>query len=369
MRPSMRATNSVESGEPTMASSPSRPGGGADDDSCGIRRSKASTNSSVTVVDDLDVHGSRIVPSAGIGLWCRAVTAPARKLGSVLEPIVAQVYFAPECHRAYEELGFDGSAAERAGVALPDGPAYFTSRGSLLGQVPGTVVAAAFGVFNPEVVVPCVELGWQRTDAATICAARTDGAIAQLRRIVGDEPAGLERANELLARAVEPLRPEGRALFAGLSALGVPDDPLTALWRRGDMLREYRGDSHIAAWVSAGLDATEIGLLTELYWGLPLRSYARTRAWTNEQFDAATERLESKGLIADDAFTAAGRELRERIEVETDVQVRPAIDALGDDVDELVAILAPWGEAIREAKGYPAAGPHDLAAAAKEAAR
>ena len=234
------------------------------------------------------------------------VTVPARQLGSVLEPIVAQVYFAPECHSAYEKLGFDGSAAERAGVALPDGPAYFTSRGSLLGQVPGTVVAAAFGVFNPEVVVPCVELGWQRTDAKTICDARTDGAIAQLRRIIGDEPAGLERANELLARAVEPLRPEGRALFAGLSALGVPDDPLTALWRRGDMLREYRGDSHIAAWVSAGLDATEIGLLTELYWGLALRSYARTRAWTNEQFDAATERLESKGLIADDAFTVSG---------------------------------------------------------------
>ena len=153
------------------------------------------------------------------------------------------------------------------------------------------------------------------------------------------------------------MRPEGRALFAGLGALGVPDDPLTALWRRGDMLREYRGDSHIAAWVSAGLDATEIGLLTELYWGLPLRTYARTRAWTDEQFDAATERLESKGLIAGDAFTAAGRELRERIEVETDVQARPAIDALGDDVDELFAILAPWGEAIREAKGYPAAGP------------
>jgi hypothetical protein len=297
------------------------------------------------------------------------VTSPARLLGSVLEPIVAQVYFAPECHSAYEALGFDGSTREYNGVAQPDGPAYFTSRGSLLGQVPGTVVAAAFGVFNPEVVVPCVELGWQRTDAATICAARTKGGVAQLRRIVGEEPDGLDRANELLARAVEPLRPEGRALFAGLCALGVPDDPLTALWRRGDMLREYRGDSHIAAWVSAGLDATEIGLLTELYWGMPLRSYARTRAWTAEQFDAATERLESRGLMADGAFTAAGRELRERIELDTDVQVQPAIDALGDDVDELIAILAPWGASIREARGYPAAGPHDLADAAKEAAR
>ncbi len=291
------------------------------------------------------------------------MTAPARKLGSILEPIVAQVYFAPECHGAYEALGFDASAREAAGVALPDGPAYFTSRGSLLGQVHGTVVAAAFGVFNPEVVVPCVELGWQRTDAATICAARTDGAIAHLRRILGDEPAGLDRANELLARAVEPLRPEGRALFAGLCALGIPDEPLTALWRRGDMLREYRGDSHIAAWVSAGVDATEIGLLTELYWGLPLRSYARTRAWTAEQFDAATERLESRGLIADGAFTPAGRELREGIEADTDLQCAPVIDALGDDIDELIAILAPWGVAIRDAKGYPPSGPHDLASA------
>ena len=83
-------------------------------------------------------------------------------------------------------LGFDASSGEFYGVAMPDGPAYFTSRGSLLGQVPGQVIAAAFGVFNPEVVVPFVALGWSRTDAATICAARTEGAMAQLRRILGE---------------------------------------------------------------------------------------------------------------------------------------------------------------------------------------
>jgi hypothetical protein len=127
------------------------------------------------------------------------------------------------------------------------------------------------------------------------------------------------------------------------------------------MLREYRGDSHIASWVSAELDATEIGLLTELYWGLPLRSYSRTRAWTDEQFDAATERLESRGLIADGAFTAAGRELREDIEVHTDAQMTPVLDVLGDEITELCDRLAPWGEAIRAAKGYPPSGPHDLA--------
>src|SRR5262249_54090076 len=157
---------------------------------------------------------------------------------------------------------------------------------SVMGQVSGEVVAAAFGVFNPEVVVPCVELGWQRTDAKTICAARDEGAIAQLTRILGDEPDGIGRVNELLERAVEPLRPEGRPLYSGLRSLPLPDSPIGAMFRRGDMLREYRGDSHVTSWVSAGFTATEIGLLTELYWGLRMRTYSRTRAWTNEQFDA-----------------------------------------------------------------------------------
>ena len=77
----------------------------------------------------------------------------------------------------------------------------------------------------------------------------------------------------------------------------MPDTALGAMWRLGDMLREFRGDSHTAAWICAGLDATEIGLLSELYWGLPMRSYSRTRAWTDAQFDAAHERLKSRGLV------------------------------------------------------------------------
>jgi hypothetical protein len=92
-----------------------------------------------------------------------------------------------------------------------------------------------------------------------------------------------------------------------------------------------------------------------------MRTYSRTRAWTDAQFDAATERLEQRGLIADGAFAPAGRELREAIEVETDRQMAPVLRALGDDIEELFDILAPWGAAIREAKGYPATGPHDLA--------
>ena len=289
------------------------------------------------------------------------VSARARALAGALEPFAGQVYFSPECHDAYHGLGFGPSPGEFGGVAGPDGAAYFCSRGSVMGQVPGELVAAAFGVFNPAIVVPLVTHGWGITDATTICAARDRGAIGQLERVLGPDPDGASRAAELMGRATDGLRPEGKPLFAGLASLSVPPTALGAAWRQADRLREYRGDAHVAAWTSAGLDATEIGLLTEPYWGLPLRSYVRTRSWSDSDLDAAESRLESRGYLAAGALTDAGRTAREAIEVATDEQCRPILDALGDELDELLGLLRPWGEAIRQAKGYPAAGPHDLA--------
>jgi hypothetical protein len=284
-----------------------------------------------------------------------------RQLAAVLEPVAAQVYFAPECHQAYEKLGFSPSPGELDnGVQLPDGPAYFTSRGSVMGQVPGEVVASAFAVFNPQTVGRGVRHGWELTDAATICAARTDGATAQLERILG-EPEGLSRATELLSRAASQLRPEGRPLYAGLSHLGLPGTPLGNMWRLADMLREYRGDAHTAAWISSGFKAPEIGLLSELYWGLPLRSYVRTRAWSDADLGVAEAHLREHALIDDGGLTDFGRTVRENIEVATDRQCTVMVRTVGDDFAELLALLTPWGEAIRDAAGYPPKGPQNLA--------
>ncbi len=283
----------------------------------------------------------------------------ARTLRDRIEPLVGQVYFAPECHRAYEKLGFAASPRTTNGVALPDGPAYFTSRGSLMGQVPGQVVAAAFAVFNPAVVVPAVSFGWSLTDADTICAARHAGAVAQLERVLGPRPEGIDRAVTLLRRACEPLEPAGKPLFAGVSSRAWPGDPLGDLFHAGDQLREFRGDAHSAAWTAAGLDAVQIGLLTELFWGLPTRTYVRTRAWDDAQLDAAAAALVERGWIDGSKLTAAGRDAREAIEVATDQQMAGAIDALGDDVDELLVRLEPWGRAVVAAGGYPG-GPADI---------
>ncbi len=247
-------------------------------------------------------------------------------------------------------------------MQFPDGAAYFTSRGSVMGQVPGEVVAAAFAVFNPEAVVPAVRFGWSKVDADTICTARTDGAVGQLVRILGPEPEGLAEATALLARANEPLRPEGKPLFSGLQSLGLPGEPMGDMWRLADQLREYRGDAHTAAWTSAGLDATEVGLLTELYWGLPMRSYIRTRAWSDEQLDCGGGPVGRSGVWWRTAPSPPrGACVRESVEGATDAQCEVMLDALGDGFDALLALLVPWGHAIRDAGGYPPQGPHDLA--------
>ena len=284
----------------------------------------------------------------------------ARTLAARLEPLIGQVYFSPECHAAYVELGFEPSPGELAGVAMPDGPAYFTSRGSVLGQVEPQVVAAAFGVFKPAVVVGGVAYGWTLTDASTIFHARRNGAVAQLQRAIGPPTDGLARAGALLDRTVAPLRPEGRPLFAGLrSRWDDPVDAWTRFFHLGDMLREYRGDAHVAAWTSAELDAVEIGLLTEAYIGLPLRSYIRTARGTT-----ASSTLPSRasrhgvGCRTTRSPTSAAPDAKPSRTRPTAL-CAPRLEALGDDADELFGILEPWGATMREAGGY-IGGPVDL---------
>ncbi|TML63177.1 MAG: hypothetical protein E6G17_06315 [Actinobacteria bacterium] len=269
------------------------------------------------------------------------VRAVSRRLRDLVEPLAANVYFAPEAHDSYKELG------------LSYLPGYFCSRGACMGQVPGEVVTAAFAVFNPDIVIPAVTEGWSKTDASSILKAREHGATASLMRILGDAPAGLARAGELLRRAADAATGEGRPIFSGLRSLGWPGDPFGDFWRAADLVREHRGDSHTAAWVSHGVDPVEITLLTELWWKLPLNSYVATRGWRSDQIEAGIERLRSRGLVDGDGFTDAGVELRASIEEATDRGEQRVVDALGDDADELLALLEPWAKAVVDSGGYP----------------
>jgi hypothetical protein len=266
----------------------------------------------------------------------------ARRLRDAVEPICGNVYFAPEAQEAYSEYG------------LSWWPAYFGSRGACLGRVAGEVVASAFGVFNPAIVVPAVDEAWAKAGPAALLAARERGAVASLARILGPEPAGAARATAVLRRGADAARFEGRTLFAGLRSLGWPGTLLGDLWRACDLVREHRGDSHIAAWTAAGLSPVEAQLLIELWWRMPSRVYTRTRGWSEQDMDTAYASLQDKGIIDSSlAFTEDGVSFREAVEWATDAGERSVLEAIGEDIEELLALLTPWAEAVVAAKGYP----------------
>lgn len=286
-------------------------------------------------------------------------TIAVRRLRDSLEPLAGCVYFAPETHQAFVDIGFGEPNPGFRGVVAPNGVAYFVSRGGCLGRVGGEVITAAFGVFSPAVVCPAVAEGWTIAEPDRILAARLSGTVAYLDRVLGetgDDPSddpGTARITELLLRSASAAGLAGRPLYAGLRSLGLPGSPLGDLWRAADLVREHRGDCHTAAWTGAGLTGPEIMLLTELWWGLPRRSYALTRGWTAEEFDEADRRLAAAGLIADDELTDAGRTLRRTIERSTDELERPVIEAIGDDIGELIDLLEPVAATIVANQGYP----------------
>jgi hypothetical protein len=108
------------------------------------------------------------------------------------------------------------------------------------------------------------------------------------------------------------------------------------------------------SWAVGGVDAVEILLLTEQWWGLPARAYIPTRGWTAADMDASFDRLKRRGLMTShEQLTDAGRAFREEVEVRTDELERPLLDALGDDLDELLKHLDAWSEAIIAANSYP----------------
>ena len=265
----------------------------------------------------------------------------SRRLRDLVEPIAANVYFAKEAGALYKDLG------------LGYMPGYFCSRSACMGQVTPEVVVATFGVFNPAVVKPAVEEGWSKTTATDVLAARQQGAIASLERIFGGVPDGAARATELLRRAGETAPVPAHPIFAGLLSLGFPGDPIGDLWRASDLVREHRGDTHVAAWAGYGVDAVEITLLTELWWKMPLDTYVRTRGWSEDEIKAGLARLRERGLIDGESFTDDGERLRGAIERVTDLGERSIVAALGDDADELLGLLEPMARAVVESGGYP----------------
>lgn len=256
----------------------------------------------------------------------------SRRLRARAEPILGVVFHMPEAWNGYPELGLDAAEATLAG------------RAACLGRVWGFVAAAAFGVLEPTRVAQVIDGAWEKTDPATVAQYRLDAATDYLAELIGDEPDGIDRAVELVLPAAEAGSVAGHPIYAGLCTLDWPDFPLGDLWRACDLLREHRGDSHVNAWSAAGLDAVEISALSEAWRGVaPDTVTVGQLGWSRAESSSARARLVDRHLLGHDGtITASGRAQRDEIEHATSLQERSIVEALGDDVDELFALLEPW---------------------------
>jgi hypothetical protein len=267
--------------------------------------------------------------------------ALARKAHRTLEPLHVAIYFAPEPAERYAALGVTGGMR-----------GYFASRSAALGRVPLEVVVATFYNFCPDVVAKAIPSVWEVTTPEAVLAARYEAADAIYRRILGDDVVGSDEMAEAAALARDAttvLQVQGRPLYAAHAALDWPEPPHLQLFHAQTLLREHRGDGHIAALLVAGLDPVEaLASYVPLGEGMPEALLRATRAWPDEAWAAAVHRLQDRGLLdADRHHTAAGMAQRQEIEERTDAADAAPYGHLGPERTERLRSLArPWSRAI-----------------------
>ncbi len=287
--------------------------------------------------------------------------AHARRLWRLLEPIHAITYFSPEPLAELKAAGYRGFWM-----------GYFAGRAAPLGPVGPALVHALFYNFTPEHVARALPDAWDYAPPDTALAARQAGSVAALRRQLGtlaDDPTVAVAAG-LAGTAAASAVPEGRGLFAANQALPAPDEPLARLWHAATLLREHRGDGHVAALVSAGIGGRESHVLHALATGAPADVYETARNMHPTEWSARVTALRTRGLVDEaGALTHAGRDLKDQVEQVTDDLAATAYGAL--TADELVTLtdsLRPIAGAVVASGEIPQQSPMGLDLAAVEPA-
>lgn len=273
--------------------------------------------------------------------------SPAQRLHRATHPVHGFVYFSPDLFEAFATLGH---TAHRG---------YFPGRAAALGPVGADVVTATFFNFCPTRVADGMPDSWTRADTDAVQSARMAAAGAVLRRDAGAalDDAGVTEAIGLLERIADGVGYEGKPLAAGNRSVALPDDPWARLWQLVTIPREWRGDAHVAVLTATPVTAVEALVLHAAMGQFPVDVLKSTRAWPEDDWRAATERLTARGLVhPDGSFTDAGRAFRDDIEQRTDDASAPLVAALGDEgVDRLVTLLKPVGAALVAAGAFPLA--------------
>ncbi|WP_410607901.1 SCO6745 family protein [Amycolatopsis sp. lyj-109] len=245
-----------------------------------------------------------------------------KRFKSAFDSLHAFTYFAPEVDAALTGAGL-----------RPGRMPYFASRSAAMGAVGPEVVAATFYNFNPEVVARVIPRAWTLATPEQVLDARLDGTDRALTRLLGDHVKSDEvaEAAELAREAAAGCTGEGRPLYAAHAGLDWPGEPHLVLWHAITLLREYRGDGHVAALVLNGLSGLD-ALITHVATGrgFAVDAAKLTRGWSDEQWTAAEAALTGRGILdADGGLTDAGAAVRDAVEIATESASRGPWDHLG----------------------------------------
>ncbi|MGC4984182.1 SCO6745 family protein [Streptomyces sp. DT193] len=282
------------------------------------------------------VAGEGGVPADGTGVDLGQV----RRLWHLLEPLHAVLYYAPE---AFEEAAALGYGTEERW------PSYFPYRAAPLGAVGRRRVASAFYGFSPRMVDEHIDSAWRTASPEQVLAARERAVDRAYRVILGDrvDSPELAEAAALSRRAAEAADTAGRQLAAANAELPWPKAPHLQLWHAATILREHRGDGHLAALLVEGLDPAE-SLVSFAAIGAASVERFESRGWSPREWAAARDRLAARGLVDGGGIaTEAGRELRRRVEDHTDRLAAAPWQSLGPDaVSRLADLLGEFWVAV-----------------------
>lgn len=235
-----------------------------------------------------------------------------RRCHNALNPLHSSLYFSPDLGKELGGVGIDDPAA-----------AYFATRAAAMGAVGADTVTATFYNFNHALVSQHVPAIWDIASPAKVLDARLRAADSTLRRLLGAEVIAspeMAEAARLALRATEGCTRHARPLYAAHAGLPVPEEPHLAYWHAATLLREHRGDAHLAALLAADLDPVEALVShTATGKGMAIRWILATRGWRRADWEDASARLRERGLLtAEDELTDEGTALRKELEEATD---------------------------------------------------
>lgn len=266
---------------------------------------------------------------------------PARRLRDAGEPLATHPIWTRRINEAQAELGLDFLSG------------YVWGRAAALGDPTPGAAAAAFAWFEPALVGGVLSAGQAAVGRDRLLEVRDRETAASVKDVLAGEQ-DLAPTADLLLAAARSMPVLGRPLYAGLLDRPVPSGPAAQVQRACELLREARGDAHVAAVVAAGLGAVEMNVLTELWLGMELGSYTATRGWSGAELDHAVQVLTERGWLDREGLTTDGAAARASVEAVTDAAMGPALQVLAADLDVVVQRLGAWGERCVSAGAFPA---------------